>query len=257
MRILIASISCCILLAGKALAGDPAPSFKWRKIEVGFEVARYALSQEQYFLKSEVILLKFDPKFFTFKNSVSSETRSNIRTLSNAHDAVAGINTNFFDTSNKALGLIVKDGKQINKIHEGGKLLTGIFLIQEGVSKIIHRTDYDAEGVAMAFQAGPRLISNKKALTLKASSQSSRRSGIALNKQGEIIIFATLLRFPGASLLQIQQMLLDPRLAITDALNLDGGGSSQLYIKKNIAIEDDTIISGGDLVPSALVVIRK
>lgn len=265
MRMFLLLICSFVLLSSQQLYAESQPSvtaFKWRTIEPGYGVARYALSGEQYFLKSEVILLKFSPKFFTFINSVSKSERSDIQTLANVQNAVAGINTNFFDTSNKPLGLIVDDSKQLNKIHLGGSLLTGIFEIKNQTSSnqvinIIHRKDYKNKNVTMAFQAGPRLINKGKPLSIKSKNVSSRRSGVAINKDGEIIIFATLLRFPGASLAQIQQMLLDPRLAIVDALNLDGGGSSQLFIKNNVAIEDDTTISGGDLVPSALVVIRK
>ena len=87
--------------------------------------------------------------------------------------------------------------------------------------------------------------------------EQSRRSGIALTNRGEVIIFATFLRFPGAALEQIQQMLLDPMLDISAALNLDGGGSSQLFVRKNPFSADDTFITGGDLVPAGLVVQKR
>ena len=46
-------------------------------------------------------------------------------------------------------------------------------------------------------------------------------------------------------------------LKIKDALNLDGGSSSQLYLKKNPALNDDFLISGGDDIPVALVIKKK
>jgi exopolysaccharide biosynthesis protein len=66
-----------------------------------------------------------------------------------------------------------------------------------------------------------------------------------------------MLRFPGATLAQLQEMLLDPSLNVDDALNLDGGGSSQLFVEKNLRIADETFISGGDVVPVGLIVKRR
>ena len=34
-----------------------------------------------------------------------------------------------------------------------------------------------------------------------------------------------------------------------DALNFDGGGSSQMFVRKNSAFTDDILISGGDTIP--------
>jgi exopolysaccharide biosynthesis protein len=57
---------------------------------------------------------------------------------------------------------------------------------------------------------------------------------------------------------QIQQMLLDPELEVVDALNLDGGSSSQLFVAATVSPSDKELLySGGDLVPVGLVVTRK
>ena len=156
------------------------------------------------------------------------------------------------------LGIIISDGKLTNRMHRGGSLLTGVFYLQKDKPQIVHRSQFiPANNVRLALQAGPRLVEAGKPLQLKSPNAISRRSGIAVTKDGEIVMFATILRFPGASLQQIQDMLLDPRLAITDALNLDGGGSSQLFVRKNSALPEETFITGGDVVPVGLVVRRK
>jgi uncharacterized protein YigE (DUF2233 family) len=240
--------------------GDNKRTLSWRNIEPGYDVARYALSGEQYILRSEVLLLRFDPKKYRFNNVLArelGEKRSDIQSLANLKSSLAAINTSFFDEFENPLGLIFEDGKQLNRMHEGGSLLTGIFQLRGDSPSIIHRNRFKPSNVTLAVQAGPRLIEDGKALKLKSPNSSSRRSGIAVTKDGKVIIYATLLRFPGASLSQIQEMLLDKGLGVKDALNFDGGGSSQLFIQKNTALEHDTVVSGGDTVPVALVINKK
>ena len=151
-------------------------------------------------------------------------------------------------------GLIAIDGEFYKTIHRGGALLTGIFYVKNRIPQIVHRSSFNEPSPDLALQAGPRIIAEGKALNLSNPDIGSRRSGIATTKRKEIIIYITKLRFPGTSLRQIQDLLLKPELEITDALNLDGGGSSQLYVKEVGSLEDEIEISGGDLVPTALII---
>jgi exopolysaccharide biosynthesis protein len=99
---------------------------------------------------------------------------------------------------------------------------------------------------------------NGNSTKLTPSEHSTRRSGIATTKDNKIIIYSTLLRFPGATLSQIQDMLSAPELQIQDALNLDGGSSSQFYINGRIAPKNEEILlSGGDTVPVGLIFLKK
>ena len=233
----------------------------WHTVEPGYALARYVVGNPKHVLKSEILLLRFNPKLFDFsivEAKAHGSQRNDIKTLANKNDGIAAINTHFFDPEEQPLGIIISDGKLTNRMHRGGSLLTGVFYIQKDKPQIVHRSQFiPANNVRLALQAGPRLVEAGKPLQLKSPNAISRRSGIAVTKDGEIVMFATILRFPGASLQQIQDMLLDPRLAITDALNLDGGGSSQLFVRKNSALPEETFITGGDVVPVGLVVRRK
>ena len=72
-----------------------------------------------------------------------------------------------------------------------------------------------------------------------------------------IILFATTSRFPGVSMKEIQEMLLEPALEIVDAINLDGGGSSQMYLAMTKNTDEELFIFNGDEVPVALAMIKK
>ncbi len=236
-----------------------AKSF-WTRVENGFSVARFDLADSNAVLKSEVFLLKFDPRYFGIRmlGAGSAERRlADIRTITKEAGGIAGINTNFFDEEGNPLGLLISGGQVKNKMHRGGNVLTGVFYMLKDQPFIIHRDRFVNQQADEAVQCGPRLVIDGQAVPVSAPDTTNRRSGIARTKSGEIILYATFLRFPGATLRQIQKMLLDPALGVTDALNLDGGGSSQLFIERNSALQEDTFISGGDAIPVGLVVTRK
>ena len=234
---------------------------QWQEVEPGFSVARYHIGTESQVLKSEVFLLKFNLASFSIDAVAAEdlgEAQSDVESLTKKSDAVAGINANFFDENGDPLGLLVTNFKSKRRLHQGGKLLTGVFSIADDKASIVHRSAFTvADNTRTAVQAGPRLISGSQPQKLLSPDVTSRRSGVAITRTGEVIFFATLLRFPGATLGQVQQMLLDPRLDVVDALNLDGGGSSQLFIRGNAATANDMLITGGDKVPAALVARRK
>ena len=238
----------------------PTELIKWDKIEQGYSIGRYTIPEVSAVMKSEVLLLRFDPRYFYFQVARSAELGalgSDLKTLTKRLAGVAGINANFFGQDRQPLGLIVDRGKQLQKVHIGGHVLTGIFYTIRGQAKIVHREDFKESNAEVALQSGPRLIVDGHAAKLNSQMLSSRRSGIAVTKDNQVIVFATLLRFPGATLEQIQRMLLTPELAVTDALNFDGGGSSQLYISGSKSNQSETFISGGDLVPVGLIAKRK
>lgn len=143
-------------------------------------------------------------------------------------------------------------------MQRGGRVLTGIFAVKRSGQFVIeHRDSFKPEDTWMAVQAGPRLVENGKPIEIGSSQETSRRSGVAITKNNEVILYATVLRFPGATLGDIQEMLLDPALEVTHALNLDGGGSSQLFIESFASLSGETFLSGGDPVPVGIVVKRK
>ena len=235
-----------------------AEEFSWHLVEPGYSVGRYSIGGKQYIFSSEVLILKFSPNYFKFI-AVSSNKfgvkRSDVKTLTEKTLGVAGINANFFDEFENALGLVLNDRITVNRVHQGGFLLSGIFLVQNNIPQIIHKGSINQFQPELAIQSGPRLIANSSQLKVKNPEGRTRRSGVAITKDGDVLIYATLLRFPGASFEEIQKMLLS--LNVTDALNLDGGGSSQLYARKNSAFSHDVLISGGDTVPVALVVQKR
>ena len=239
---------------------EAAPALSWTLIRPGYSTARYDIPNTTSVVRSQIVLAKFDPKLYRFAAVYAPDygsARDNVRSLAESVRGVAAINANFFDTSGRALGTVISGGTKKSTFHRGGNVLTGVFFQRGDQLKIVHRDGFQEADAVLALQAGPRLIADGKPITVETPNVSSRRSGVALTKKGEVILFATVLRFPGATFSELQTMLLEPGLEITDALNFDGGGSSQLYLKGADAGGEDFLVSGGDIVPVALAAIPK
>lgn len=143
------------------------------------------------------------------------------------------INANFFDENGDALGLVVSRGTVYHKPHNSGRTLTGILQLAHGQVSIIPRTAYQAGLALEAIQAGPRIIESGRPIESNDLS-SSRRSGACLDSKRNLIVYVTDSAFSGVSVKALQNALLAQPFECQEAINLDGGGSAQLYMSNKI-----------------------
>jgi uncharacterized protein YigE (DUF2233 family) len=232
----------------------------WQTTLPGVEIGSYWLRSGGS-SGSEVILVRLTPRqvqIAVARELRAGEQAADIQTLTRRAGGLGGINTNFFDHDLKPLGLIIDGGKIVNRLHKGGNVLSGVLIIRPDSIQIVHRSaaesmDVSRSSIVTAVQAGPRLIVNGKRTALAEQQYGSRRSGAAVTRSGALILYVTRFRFPGATLQEIQNMLLDTELDVQDALNFDGGGSSQLFIEKHGMLNDELFVTGGDLIPVGLI----
>ena len=224
----------------------------WDEITSGLWQKQVTVHEPSFNLPGAVLLIKFDPQFIEAQATSSlsfGSPSSTAEEIVKSTNSFLAINANFFDKNGKALGLIIHGGKILQKIHSGGSVLSGIFFTKTNGIFINHYADFSPNKVIEAIQAGPRLITNGRPLKLAAPLSLNRRSGIAITTEGNGLIFITLARFPGVSLHGLQRLLLSKELHVTEALNLDGGSSSQIFIRKTGDMASDISTSGGDRVP--------
>lgn len=253
-----------LLCASGSVAAEESPAanvIRWQEVEPGYAIARYNISSPGALIPSPVVIARFDPHYFIFQ-AVSARKlnrdQSDVKAFVDHELGFAGINANFFDTAGAALGLVVDHGEVTNRLHSGGNALTGVIFQDLDGLRIVHRSEFRHNTeIEFALQAGPRLIADGKPLPIESAHATSRRSGCAITRSGDLLLYATVLRFPGATLMEIQKLLLTPGLEVKDALNFDGGGSSQLYLTRVEGGGDPLLISGGDTIPVALVVSKK
>ena len=128
--------------------------------------------------------------------------------------------------------------------------------------RIVNRDSFEPLGVTEAVQAGPRLLSGGSRIKgLREASAFSKRSGVCIDGEHRLIIFGVSSGFLGMSIEQLQELLMRPEIGCVDALNLDGGGSAQLWINGKIPGASrsfaEIFVQGTDTVPVALALVPK
>lgn len=233
-------------------------TIEWKKLGEDLDYSRTVLGTQGMF-SSELDLVRTSlqkHRIGVIRASEYGYTRSTVRTLCEKSKAVACINANFFDESGKPLGLIVSRAMTIQSVHKGGKTLTGLFQVTRSGVSIINRLDFDPRSVVEAVQAGPRLIDDGKLIPgLRESSSYSRRSGVCVDRNGNVVFFLLSAGIFGLSLDDLRSLLITSNIGCSDALNLDGGGSAQLYIAPPLRGTDSRAAiyrEGTDEVPVAL-----
>lgn len=158
-------------------------------------------------------------------NSLSAEF---VAKLAEKNQAILGINGGFFSPESQPLGLRIQQGKQRNPL----KNITwwGIFYIDNNQAHIVAPAQFHAHStISMAVQSGPRLIVDGTTPSLKGNI--AERSALCITPEGQVIIAIT--EYAAITTTELAKLLMKPLTAgglnCRDALNLDGGSSSQLY----------------------------
>ena len=136
--------------------------------------------------------------------------------------AAAVLNGPFFDVDGSPMGLLVVDGKIKQALRRAD---WGVFYLDPTGAHIVHTSEYSAsKAVSQAFQVGPRLVVGGEVLGLKP--QSARRTAMCVRAGGDVLALVTGNAVEAADL---ARWLADQ--GCVDALNLDGGPSSQLWVR--------------------------
>lgn len=159
--------------------------------------------------------------------------------------ALAATNGGFFDAENKPLGLRASKGKRLSPVH--GKSW-GVFYTRGGQAHIVPTSDFVwKDGIREAVQCGPRLVENGKVLRLK--NQWARRTGLGIRRDGRIVLAVA---DNDMSLPDWAALWADANgFNCVDALNLDGGPSSQLALETKT---QSLHLRSGRTVPDAVLI---
>lgn len=145
-----------------------------------------------------------------------------------ASNALIGINGGFFDHDFKPLGLRVNNHKQITPL----KAISwwGIFYVKNNQPFISNVRSFNySSNIIFAIQSGPRLLIKGTIPSLKQGI--ADRTALGINKEKQVILLVT--NNSAMTLSELARLLQSPPLYCTDAINLDGGSSSQLYAHIN------------------------
>ncbi len=238
------------------------PEIAWEALGTDLEQANAKLNPDSVFSAS-VVLIRSSLTNYRLQVLRAADygwKRANVRAMCKEAGASACINSNFFDEQGRALGLVISRGIIQQKMHRGGGTLTGVAFVTPKSVGIAHRDAFSPEGVIEATQAGPRVLDDGQLVSgLKESSFRTNLSGICLDDKGRVVLYRVSAGVFGASLPLLQRLLLAPGVKCVDALNFDGGGSSQLYISGEIpghagSVREESF-PGRDDVPVALALV--
>lgn len=228
---------------------------KWKVIQRGAEFRKVTFVRTEPHYLIDLKMFRFDTRRIVPRivHSLQYNLKgANVKTLAEKSGAIATINANYFDEKGKALGFLKVASNNINPRISKSSLFTGIFGIKNRLPFIIHRDHFSSEQADEGLQAGPLLLIKGKALTVtRGAGKRSRRSLIGIDKDQRLIIAVTDSRFGGLSWVEVQEFFASGawQMNLADLLNLDGGGSAQLYVK---GIQIEEYVQGSANVPVAV-----
>ena len=209
----------------------------WRELQKGVAIRTLALERSQPHYTIELKLARFDTQLITARVLDSGEFQlhsASAKTFAEKSQAIAAINANYFDERGRPLAYLKTRTKEVNRILSKHSLYTGVFGIGESGAFVTHRDEFAPSQASEALQSGPLLLHRGVPLTVSPElGRYARRAAIAIDKNGALIVAVADALLGGLSLAELQKVFTDSRWHVdaVELLNLDGGGSAQLYVK--------------------------
>ena len=230
-----------IILFGLLTALDAAAD--WRPVATGVDYQSEG--------RPPVHLFRLDPTRVYLDLLLSKDFNAQTLTASQYRSrggALLVINGGFFDSAFQSLGLLHRRNQTIHSLR---RTSWGVFLMnRDNTPGVIPSQEWhgdEADTTTLAIQAGPRLVVHGKIPNLKESVP-DRRSAVGITPDGKVLIAAS------ETLLTLRQWAEFISRFCPDALNLDGGGSTQIAAEMpNLSLQ----VVGMTGVPNALAVFRK
>lgn len=217
------------LLTPAGAAGTPKAAYVWIHLAEGLAYTTYSFAAGDK-NRSAIHAFLIDPQRYRFDVLLAEKEKegSTVKTLAQSAKATLAVNGGFFTPRHTSIGLIIKDGRRIRRLHRTS--WWSIFAMKKDGAHILSRKQFRrTKGVQMALQVGPRLVINGNIPRLKDGV--ATRSALGITKTGRVVIAIT--SGYGLFLKELARRMAASRweggLECTNAMALDGGRSSQLY----------------------------
>lgn len=155
------------------------------------------------------------------------------------------LNAGYYDSSGRPLGYFRSGGKAFNSrvLYQGRRIALhfgALFTVGRGSGApgIVARGRFREADAAEAFQAGPYLVKDGRPVPglsrYREYLRPARRTALALDAEERLVVLVSKSETRGVSWCELQEYLALPEseggLGVRDAMNLDGGSSSQLWV---------------------------
>ena len=238
----ISSLTSCDLVPSVSINGTPITSAPtniaaqatphlntWYKGTSGVEV-RYEDWKSPGDNEDTVTIVRFDLHYVNLSVAYQPGTPLLLSEWMQKEHATAIINGGYFDDQDNATALTVANGQAFGSSYNGFGGMLSVDTADHTSLRSLSQQPYDPNNdqLQQATQSSPMLVLNGKATQFDANAASSRRSVVAMDKQGRLLFIVS----PNMAftLGELSDLLVGSDLSIDRALNLDGGASTGLYL---------------------------
>jgi len=227
----------------------------WKTVYKGMAFRQIGLERSEPKHSIDLKLVRFDTQslFPRILRSVQFGFKgATAKTFVEKSGAVAAINASYFDTDGKPLAFLKIAGQMINSRVSTSPLYTGTFGVKDQRPLIWHRDEFLPDQAEEALQSGPLLLLHgiPQAVT-GVPNRANRRALIGIDHEQRLVVAVTDTVLGGLHWYELQELLSAStwQVQLTDLLNLDGGGSAQLYVKSG---NFEAMVPGTAEVPVAI-----
>ena len=180
----------------------------------------------------ELHIVSFRAQAHTFAVMDNPDGAFDLGSASAKRGALAAVNGGYFHPDRTPLGLVVRQGVTIHPL-ERAKLLSGLVVVKQDRIALLRTSEFRASAeVREALQAGPFLVDGGKAVAGVNDTRSAARTVVFADGSGNFGVLIC----RSATLAETGRLLASPGLLpagkIIRALNLDGGSSTALWVKR-------------------------
>lgn len=234
--LLLFALSSCDILPSVSVSITPATSSSngtqlngWNRVTTGVDVRNEDWKNPDGD-DDTVTIVRFDLHRIKLSIGYQPERPQSMNEWIQQEHATSMINGGYFDQQFHATALVVTNGKAFGESYSG---FGGMLSVDASGSVSLrslrqHPFNPNNEQLEQATQSAPMLIVDGKRTQFNADASQTRRSVVALDKQGNLLFIVS----PNQvfSLDELADQLASSDLSIEVALNLDGGSSTGLYV---------------------------
>ena len=239
VRLLSCLLLLCFLTACDALPSvsiglsgqTPTPTINtWTKAAPGVELrSEVWKSPSSPGVSDTVRIVRFDLHYVKFSVAYQPDQPLSMQDWMQKEQATALINGGYFDGQDSATALVIANGQAFGESYNG---FGGMFDVDARgnvqVRSLSEQPYVPSENLTQATQCTPMLLLNGKRTQFEADKKASPRSVVATDRQGRLLFIVS----PGVAftLDDLATLLANSDLNLENALNLDGGSSTGLYV---------------------------
>jgi exopolysaccharide biosynthesis protein len=208
---------------------QPVPLDVWSQVKPGIET-RYEQWSSPAGDQDTVIITRFDPSKVHVSVGYQPDQPLALADWAKQTKATAIINGGYFLDDNEAAALVISNGQTYGQSYtDGGGMLSVNSQGTVALNYLLEHPYDPTQALMQATQSRPMLIIDGKRANFEENAVTSRRTVVAMDKQGRLLFIVS--PSNAFTIGEMADLLMShSELGIENALNLDGGTSTGMYL---------------------------